>query len=186
MTGRWAAALAASLALLTALGASGCGDSGAADLPEEQVAALCDGLQSSLPVARRAAMQDATELMEDAGDDEAVFAALEETCPSALADALAGELTGGEDESALRGDVSLELDRCAARAAEGTVANDGDATVTVTIRAEFTDRDEVLLRESTDRVTIRPGQAGRFSVPFLAAGDDYARCAVEIDRVTRQ
>lgn len=186
MTGRWVAVFASAAVTAGVLGTSGCSDSSATDLSDEQIVEVCEGLQAPLPVTRRAAMQDTSQLIDDADDGEAVLAALEESCPTALADALAGELGGDHDDTQLRRDMTLELERCAARAAEGTVANEGDDPVTVTIRAEFTDSDDVLLRESTDRVSIRPGQTGRFSVPFLAAGDDYARCHVEIDRVTRE
>lgn len=186
MNNRSAGTLAASLLMIAILGTAGCMNAGAAGVSEEQLVELCDGLQSTLPVTQRAAIQDATALFGEADDGSAVLEALEEVCPSALTEALAGQLGGSERESELRADLSLDLEGCVRRAAEGTVTNDGDATVTVSIRAEFIGRDDTLLRESSRRVTIRPGQTGRFSVPFVADGEHYARCHVEIDRVTLQ
>lgn len=174
------------IAGLVAFALLGCGggETDEGSLPDGEVAVLCDGLQAPLPVARRAAIQDIVEYAESHdGDGPSAFDQLDEACPDALTDALAGEFSRNADDAEFRNDVDLDLEQCAARAAEGTIANTGQRTLMVTVRAEFTDDNDVLLRDATDRVAVRGGQTANFSVPFLASQNRYARCRVELEAV---
>lgn len=106
---------------------------------------------------------------------------MREACPEIMA---ALENVGEEQERRenLINEVELELERCGSDSATGTVRNNSDVRVDVTIEVEFVDDGNVLIDTGIDLVNeLRPGQTGQWEAHFF--GDDYARCRADISSV---
>lgn len=142
----------------------------------------CEDLEGAIVLTAGAIVQRAIDDAEELGftgpelGDE-----MREVCPDIMA-ALEGIGEEQERRDALPSQIDLELRSCSSDGANGTVTNNSDVTVNVSIDVQFTDDSGTLVESGFDSVRgLRPGQTGQWDAAFF--GDDYNRCSADISSV---